>query len=105
MKISDWDLKFNPIQKELWAAKGWDIESDSLTDAGINNRPKLEHLVGEGKLSKVDYGQNLCYSQNHMYAHLCNKGERQYQDPESHVDQNKPYSLAIRVLINAGQPT
>merc|ERR1711871_772393 len=66
-KLAGWDLKFNPIQKDLWAAKSWDVDGDQIFDIRHKNRPKLDQMVGMGILSKVDPQQKMCYSYVHMY--------------------------------------
>ena len=66
-KLAGWDLKFNPIQKELWAAKSWDVDGDQIFDIRHKNRPKLDQMVSTGILSKVDPQQKMCYSYVHMY--------------------------------------
>ncbi len=98
-KVSGWDVKFNPIQKELWAAKGWDSEGAHVIDTEMKNRPRLDKLAGEGALSKVDPNQELCYSQSHMYVPTFpTKASDQIKTPNVVVTKTSPIALRFEYL-------
>lgn len=63
-----WDLKYNDMQIELFAAKSWDISGKVTFDEKFKNRSKLEDIVSNGKLAKTDPRNEMCYSYHHMYV-------------------------------------